>query len=141
MYIDELINKLDKIEPWNLLMPIIKDSESDIIKINQDQLKEAKKSDGTTTKAYKPRYLAYKMTLPTYTASPNADLFNKGDSYKGMFVKVLDDGIEIGTTSKEKQLESRDGKEIFGIIDENKKKLGEVWTPKLVESMKRFINQ
>lgn len=143
MLLSELKEKINSIRPWDMLKPIIEESSSRIIELNQDQMSQGKKSDGANTRQYSPKYLQYKVKLPTYKASPYADFLKTGEFRNNMYVKVLDEGIEIGSTSTEKEaeLEERDGKNIYGLSSTAKLELIPEWANKLSTNIINHIKK
>ena len=141
MDISEMQKRLRSIKVWELMKPILEESSEMILAENKKQLNEGKKSDGSNTKQYKsPIYLKYKESLPTYKASPYADLYKTGSFYDDFYTKVTNNGVKVGSNDdKEKILESRDGKNIFGLTEESLKTLKPIWANKLVESIKAKI--
>lgn len=141
MDISEMQKRLRSIKVWELMKPILEESSEMILAENKKQLRKGKKSDGSNTKQYKsPIYLKYKESLPTYNASPYADLYKTGSFYDDFYTKVTNNGVKVGSNDdKEKILESRDGKNIFGLTEESLKTLKPIWANKLVESIKAKI--
>ena len=72
----------------------------ELIELNKSQLMEGKKSDGTNTPTYSQKYQAYKMTFSNYTSAPYANLNKTGDFFSGMYMKVVDQGLEFGSTDE-----------------------------------------
>lgn len=141
MRISEMQKRLKSIKAWQLMIPILEETAPQIIQKNQDQLSDGKKSDESVTKKYSAPYLKYKQTLSTYKAPDGlADLRKTGDAYKGMYAKPNNKGVKVGTNNKEKILEGRDGKKIWGLNAESKKELKPIWVDKLVGSIRKQIS-
>lgn len=133
--------KLRSIKVWELMKPILEASSEQIVQMNQKQLSEGKKSDESNTNEYSSdKWRKYKESLPSYKASPYADYYDKGDFYDGFYTEVTNRGVKVGSNdSKEKKLESRDGKKIFGVTPESLKTLKPIWTKQLIGSIKEKI--
>lgn len=139
--LNELISKLDNFDLWDIAKPVFEELESDLIAINKKQLMDGKKSDGTNTPTYSKKYQAYKMTLSDYTSAPYANLNKTGEFFKGMYMKVVDQGLMFGSSDeKESDLESYATKLIWGIPEQGFTKIKPKARQGLEVELKKYFN-
>lgn len=115
--LDTLKSKLIgiKVNILSLIAEVIEENSSLIEDLNISQLEKGQRADGVTLPNYS-RTSVMKFGKP---AGP-IKLFDKGDYYKSITLKVFDKYFEsTNTDSKDEELRGRYGDEILGISDDN----------------------
>lgn len=100
----------------------IEQTKERMIYLNKSQLNlDSQKSDGKYLRQYFDReYAIYKHELNPFPGLGNPDLNLTGKFYSEFFATVKGDKIEFGSTdSKSEGLQSKYGKNIFGLTSEN----------------------
>ena len=139
--LNDLISKLDNFDIWEVAKPVFEDLAPELIELNKSQLMEGKKSDGTNTPTYSQKYQAYKMTFSNYTSAPYANLNKTGDFFSGMYMKVVDQGLEFGSTDeKESDLEVYATKLIWGISEQGFTEIKPKARQNLEVELKKYFN-
>lgn len=104
---------------------IVQNTRDEMVKLNRDQLyRHGIKSNGENLAPY--RSIAYAIKKNNVNPSPglfNPDFFVTGSFQRGMYAQVkAGTSVIFGSTDfKADRLEERDGKEIFGLTQDNKR--------------------
>lgn len=119
----------------------IDQTRSQAVQLNKEQLYfEGIKSDGSDLREYSSRsYALYKASLNPFVGYGRADFFVTGSFQGHMFARLEGNILEFGSTdSKTSKLEARDGKNIFGLTENNKYNYAtEAVRPKVVEYLEQ----
>ena len=117
-------------------------SADDLVKLNTDQLLQGKDSTGDfiTPDYFYDSYKAEKIKKNP-KAGGHVDLKYNGDFHDGIFVDVDSRGITIDSSDgKTPSLESKYGKEIFGLTPESRRKfIAETLRPGLLNALKKEL--
>ena len=123
MTIPELAKRFADLNMELAVQESLKATAFEAIKLNQSQLKlKGQKSDGSFLKPYQSKeYAEYKNFLNASPGLGTPDFFNEGNFQNDFFIKLNPKSLIFGSDDvKSEKLETRDGKEIFGLTDENK---------------------
>lgn len=110
-------------------------SQSQLIEeLNRDQLRQGKRSDGTSLPDYSQNSV-------NYFGKPEGaiKLFDTGDFYESLDISYFDDRMVFDDTDeKTHMLVEKYGQMIFGLSEENKLKVIDIIKPLLAKELKAF---
>lgn len=145
--INNLIKRLQKIDPVEMIMDVLKELEADLIDMNVDQLRlRGITSEGIKISSYAP-YRPYTIQIKQIEGTltnNNPDIVNLRDTEKfqdGFFLKYGKDFVEFWSRdSKTGKLAFQYGANIFGLTKENIRKISiEEIKPRLQEKYKQAV--
>lgn len=125
MTIPEMLARLKSVNLDTQVPIIVQNTRDEMVKLNREQLySHGIKSNGENLAPY--RSIAYAIKKNNVNPSPglfNPDFFVTGAFQRGMYAQVkAGTSVIFGSTDfKSNRLEERDGKEIFGLTQDNKK--------------------
>lgn len=134
--IAEIKNRLQTIQSElpRLLKETFEELSATVEDFNIFQLREGQRADGTFLPDYSPR------SVNVFGKPPGPiRLFDEGDFYRGITLKVTDQGIELeGLDIKSEMLKLRYGDEIIGLSEESIDQLGRDYVRPLLEEKIRL---
>ena len=135
------MNKLINGGLVEIVVSSIKENEDYIIELNKRQLIIGKRSDGIDLGEYSPRSLAIKAYNGRPSISGNKiSLHDTGDFWKGFFVNVDNDFIEVlSKDSKANMLIYDWTDKIFGLSDESIRLFQDRVAPIIQDKIMKFI--
>lgn len=144
----QLRDKLQNIDLWEILIPVIDKHLSDVEELNKQQLKKGKRSDGTDTPDHSKsmvseKYIDDKIRRGIYDRSiyPSVNLYDTGRFYKGIVAKLdMNYGITVDSTDfKAQALEERYGSTIYGLNDSSLEKFIDLIIDEFIEALHQYI--
>lgn len=114
--------------------------EEEIVKLNQEQLAEGQRSDGTLLPKYAPQTMFEKLAGGRTLLGERIALYDLGDFWNSMFVLASYGSIEFSAKDrKTDMLVEIYGEAIFGLSDIQKEALAELARPILYEKIINFL--
>ena len=122
-YLNDLLSKMQALDPADIESSMIASTEDDLIAIQKDQLLHGLNAEGQKIGEYKSEaYANYKHALNPLAGFPNKDLRNKGDYYQGITATLVGDALVIESTDpKAEAVEALSGNAL-GLNPESKSK-------------------
>lgn len=137
----ELLSQaLKKFNPEEVILTILRDIEPQLIDLNTNQLFSGVDSKGFLLK---PPYadINYKDFKQTLNPKGVVDLKLTGDFYDGFFAKVDKFPLVFGSTDeKSSELESKYGKDIFGLSKNSLTQIGKgTIAPEYIKELRKIL--
>lgn len=120
--IQDIRSRVEKIDFNDLIVKSIRKTTSSLVNLQQIQLLEGKRSDGSRIGRYRNKiYASYKYgSFSPVAGFGFVDLTLTRRFSNAIFARLQNDGIVFGSSdSKAAALEKKYGKTIFGLDDEN----------------------
>lgn len=124
-----------------IVLDLIKDIEKEVIKMNvDDQLFQGVNSKGQKiTPPYTPAYRKRKERRGLVADRVTTRL--EGDYHDSFFITYHDDSFDLDAKDlKKRYLERMYSIDLYGLTDANKKKLGNMLLPRLIEVINQRLN-
>ena len=114
----------------------------EIVKLNQEQLAEGQRSDGSKMPLYKPITKQRKQEEGRTLTGDRISLIDKGDFWKSFFVKAENGKLLFDATDrKTEELIKTYGELVFGLSGIQKEALAELAKPILYEKILKYLRQ
>ena len=144
MGIKLLHKKLQLLNPQlpRLILESLNEVEADVIRLNQAQLREGKRSDGKILGRYRESTKKAKRNNPNRKLTGDLiSLLDYGDFWQGFFFKAENGKLVFGSEDDKTDLLIKQwGETIFGLGKDSYAELTRIVSPVLVKKIKDFIN-
>lgn len=142
MGVKALSRKLQKLQPalTGLVLETLNELESEIVKLNQEQLKQGERYDGSKTGTYQEKTKKRKKAEGRILTGDHISLIDTGDFWKSFFFEARNGKMLFGATDpKTEMLVSTWGEKILGLSPESYQKLADLIKPVLKNKILNFL--